>query len=372
MGVEAWASTLLLLALLSFVLLLVMNLRVGLVSFWGKPVKSAKTSAVKEAPFWMCASPLALAALGLSFGFFPGPFESTLAPALAGSIYPSPLSVDVKLWFGWNAKALLGLSLSLMSLMIGLFLLKRFKLWKQWYRAVLDQVWDAADVFEAFLKRNQMQLEKLSDRFAERSRSTYLIAFFSFLFVMIAWRGSDLGLGHQRLLFNSSPFILMIGLASTLAAAIAMSHRSLVSVALVLGVLGASVGLIFAYYGAVDLALTQVLVELLMAVVFALMISKAKDLPPIHKEKRIYLRLLLSMAVGALFFWMSSMAPTNYDSFETARFYQENAFAQAQGANTVNVILVDFRALDTLNEALVVLVAALGISALLSKWKAAE
>jgi multisubunit Na+/H+ antiporter MnhB subunit len=109
-----------------------------------------------------------------------------------------------------------------------------------------------------------------------------------------------------------------------------------------------------------------------MAVVFALMISKAKDLPPIHKEKRIYLRLLLSMAVGALFFWMSSMAPTNYDSFETARFYQENAFAQAQGANTVNVILVDFRALDTLNEALVVLVAALGISALLSKWKAAE
>jgi multicomponent Na+:H+ antiporter subunit A len=46
-------------------------------------------------------------------------------------------------------------------------------------------------------------------------------------------------------------------------------------------------------------------------------------------------------------------------------FYEANSFTEAYGRNIVNVILVDFRALDTLGEIAVVATAALAIVALL-------
>jgi len=48
-----------------------------------------------------------------------------------------------------------------------------------------------------------------------------------------------------------------------------------------------------------------------------------------------------------------------------ASYFVENSWTQAQGRNVVNVILVDFRALDTLGEITVLAVAAIGIYALL-------
>jgi multicomponent Na+:H+ antiporter subunit A len=50
---------------------------------------------------------------------------------------------------------------------------------------------------------------------------------------------------------------------------------------------------------------------------------------------------------------------------ETKRFYAENAYTLAKGKNIVNVILVDFRALDTLVEITVLAIAALGVFGLL-------
>jgi multicomponent Na+:H+ antiporter subunit A len=46
-------------------------------------------------------------------------------------------------------------------------------------------------------------------------------------------------------------------------------------------------------------------------------------------------------------------------------FYVENALPLAHGSNIVNVILVDFRALDTLGEITVLVIAAIGVVALL-------
>jgi len=46
-------------------------------------------------------------------------------------------------------------------------------------------------------------------------------------------------------------------------------------------------------------------------------------------------------------------------------YFADNSLLLANGRNVVNVILVDFRALDTLGEITVLAVAALGVSALL-------
>ena len=46
-------------------------------------------------------------------------------------------------------------------------------------------------------------------------------------------------------------------------------------------------------------------------------------------------------------------------------FFAENSYVAANGRNIVNVILVDFRGLDTLGEITVLLIAALGVFSLL-------
>ena len=47
------------------------------------------------------------------------------------------------------------------------------------------------------------------------------------------------------------------------------------------------------------------------------------------------------------------------------RYFAENSVLMAHGRNIVNVILVDFRALDTMGEITVLATAALGVRALL-------
>ncbi|MCH5596726.1 hydrogen gas-evolving membrane-bound hydrogenase subunit E [Niabella ginsengisoli] len=49
----------------------------------------------------------------------------------------------------------------------------------------------------------------------------------------------------------------------------------------------------------------------------------------------------------------------------TSDFYGDNAYKMAKGKNVVNVILVDFRGIDTLFETVVLSIAAIGVYNLL-------
>jgi multicomponent Na+:H+ antiporter subunit A len=76
---------------------------------------------------------------------------------------------------------------------------------------------------------------------------------------------------------------------------------------------------------------------------------------------------LIALGVGvvmaALTLGVTAMdAPT-----DTADFYLEQSYPAAQGRNVVNTILVDFRALDTLGEVLVIALAGLGVLVLLGR-----
>lgn len=50
---------------------------------------------------------------------------------------------------------------------------------------------------------------------------------------------------------------------------------------------------------------------------------------------------------------------------ETSMFFAENVYKLGKGKNVVNVILVDFRAFDTMVEGIVLAIAALGVFSLL-------
>ena len=74
--------------------------------------------------------------------------------------------------------------------------------------------------------------------------------------------------------------------------------------------------------------------------------------------------LTLALAAGALMTALVLVGtPENFPP--TSAYFVENSVPQGHGRNVVNVILVDFRGLDTLGEITVLSVAAVGVYALL-------
>jgi multicomponent Na+:H+ antiporter subunit A len=131
-----------------------------------------------------------------------------------------------------------------------------------------------------------------------------------------------------------------------------------------LGFIGASAALIFVLFGAPDVALTQLLVETLTLVIISFVLWR---LPPLKRDPRPawekIAALTLSLAVGGLAAVLTlSTLSGDLDPKLTA-YFAENSLKLAHGRNIVNVILVDFRALDTLGE--IVVVAGAALSALI-------
>ena len=135
--------------------------------------------------------------------------------------------------------------------------------------------------------------------------------------------------------------------------------------ALLLGSVGYGMALLFVVQGAPDLALTQFAIETLSVVLFLLVLRRLPDrferrMAPIGRA----LRLAVSGAVG-LFVLVMAIAAAGA---RTAAPVSDEMVARAEpdggGSNVVNVILVDFRGLDTLGELTVLVVAAIGAAAL--------
>jgi multicomponent Na+:H+ antiporter subunit A len=140
---------------------------------------------------------------------------------------------------------------------------------------------------------------------------------------------------------------------------------------LFLGAVGYGVAILFVLQGAPDLALTQLLIETLSLVIFALVLRSLPDRftrRPVRASR--VLRGVVAGGVGLLVTVFALFAGANRTAEPVGTEYLARAYTEAEGRNVVNVILVDFRALDTLGEIVVLLVAALGIVALVQASRA--
>ena len=167
------------------------------------------------------------------------------------------------------------------------------------------------------------------------------------------------------LVLAESPLQVAVGAIVVGAALGAALVRRRMSAVLLLGAVGYGVAVLFVLQGAPDLALTQMLVETLSLAVFVLVLRRL----PVdfgHHPWRLGQGLRVAISVGVGLFvggalLMSSAART--DGTAAAEFLAR-AKPEGGGSNVVNVILTDFRALDTFGEITVLLVAAIGISLL--------
>jgi multicomponent Na+:H+ antiporter subunit A len=123
--------------------------------------------------------------------------------------------------------------------------------------------------------------------------------------------------------------------------------------------------LLFAIYSAPDLALTQIMVESLIVVLLVLLLRRLPTIRKLGGPGARAGRSALALAGGVLMAFVTLAASSVTLPGDASSFFAEASWPLAKGRNVVNVILVDFRALDTFGEIAVVAGAAIGVVALL-------
>ncbi len=316
-----------------------------------------------EGPWPMLLGPVTLGALGLLFGLLPGISAYYLIePAVAAVMGAPDVGGRVKLWAGFN----LPLLLSLVTFGLGyLIYLKHQGLRERLARIEakspdLDASWDVfLDKFMGFTK---LQTKLIQTGVLRQYMFATFAVFALTVFVTLMARdvgGLTLGLGGLGFMEWGVALLIIAGTVLVLLT----SSRIVALVGL--GVVGIGVALIFIMYSAPDVAITQLLVELLVVVLLALAFLKMPNLDPTGVQKHNFANAVLAIAVGGLTTTVLLLVVDQPFDRRLTEFFEAASWTQAFGRNIVNVILVDFRTLDTFGEIAVVLVAALGAFALL-------
>ena len=168
-----------------------------------------------------------------------------------------------------------------------------------------------------------------------------------------------------------SPLQVVVGLLILAAALGATVMRNRLAAVLLVGVTGYGCGTIFAFHGAPDLALTQFLVETLTLVIFVLVLrtlpAEADSVPTSGATGCRAPRSHSPSAQPSRRWRCYAMAART--GTPIAELLPDAAYFRGHGANTVNVLLVDIRAWDTLGEVSVLLVAATGVASLVFRHR---
>ncbi|WP_323674905.1 hydrogen gas-evolving membrane-bound hydrogenase subunit E [Halorubellus sp. PRR65] len=169
-------------------------------------------------------------------------------------------------------------------------------------------------------------------------------------------------------LFPVRPPKLAVWLVLALAgvgAAMVVRANSHVSGVLTLSILGFMVAIFYILSKAPDLALTQLVVETLVLVIFLLVLDRLPAFYGKVKRSTAIQDSVLSVAVGATVATTVLLATAGSPD-SIAQYFVEVAYPEGGGSNIVNIILVDFRAFDTMGEIAVVSMAALSIITLVA------
>ncbi len=315
-----------------------------------------------EAPAALWIGPSLLAFLGLLGGILPGPFVPVLSAAASATL-GWDYEVYLALWHGFDP--MLILSAAAVAGGIGLYaargrLLSLRSRWghlgargpASWYDAGMKQL--------VYLARAQTRL--LQSGYLRIYILTIVVATLAAAgFALLRGEGVRLGAPLSGARFYE---LCLAGLVLIAAGATVRSRSRLAAVAS-LGVVGYGIALIFILRGAPDLAMTQFIIETVTVILFVLALH---HLPPYSRVSTRGSRArdaAVALLAGGLMAGFVLITAAGKRLPPISGYFAETSVPMAHGRNIVNVILVDFRGLDTLGEITVLAVAGIGAYALL-------
>nr|BBJ04825.1 Na(+)/H(+) antiporter subunit A [Marinobacter nauticus] len=363
-----WSGVLLFVTVASAMLIVGVAGLVAIKPFFGAKGDTPKTP--HEAPFGMLIGPAVLTIIALVFGLLPFIPENALLTAAVASVYGAPVDFYLALWHGINAP----LMLSAASLVVGLLL---FKAWPRIQPTLYainyagGRVGPEAGYFK-FMEWITVVASWQTRMLQNGVLGIYMLVMIAVTFGLAGYTMLDQYGVHFTLNLADSHFYEW-GIALLLVASAAFAsgtHSRLGSVAS-MGVLGFGVALTFILFSAPDLGITQLLVETLTVILLVLVLFKLPEFVNLSTPFQRYRDLAVAI-FGGVVITLMILAVLDIQYFESiSSYYVENSAPLAYGRNIVNVILVDFRALDTLGEIFVLALAALGVFSML-KLKAED
>ena len=359
------------------------SLRFTVDVFFGPPATDLPQQP-HEPPHWMRMPAELLVLACLVVGIFPawsvGQFLDAAALSVVGGELPH---FSLAVWHGLNTPFLMSL-LAMLGGMAMYLLLRHYRSLGQVDAPVLMHRINGKRLFDGSLARLTLAGRK-GRRFMETRRLQWQMLWLTSAALAAGslpmW-SKGLYVGDRASLALAPAFAILwgVGAGCAVAAAWQAKYHRMAALAL-MGGTGLCACITFLWFSAPDLALTQLVVEIVTTV---LILLGLRWLPKRHASLRLpnkaerrgtrwrRLRdLLLSVGAGtgmALLAWAMMSRPFPES---TSIFFLERALTEGGGSNVVNVMLVDFRGFDTFGEIVVLGIVALTVYALLRRFRPA-
>ncbi len=349
-------------AIITNVALLFAGFLAGIKPFAGKLPKAYAKVHLPPAAMWV--PPMILAVLGMLFGMIPPLVDGPLIKPIVSALTLRTPDFHLHLWHGFNV--VLALSVATIATGIALY----------FFIKPSEALLGRATRFEAISPHSLVRglgrgvtwfSEKWTNFLQNGYLRYYLITILSFLTLLLAYRlflGVEIYVDASTL---SEITIYEAIIVTIMASAIIFTvfTKSRLAAVAAMGVVGYSFCLIFLFYSAPDLAMTQFSIDTLTVILFVLVIYNLPKYLNLSETRDRIRDGLLALVFGALISVLTLEVLNETVEKDISTYYAEQAYLLGKGKNVVNVILVDFRGFDTMVEITVLAIAALGVFSLL-------
>jgi multicomponent Na+:H+ antiporter subunit A len=351
----SWFPWLLALIVLASILLGLAGLLAGVLPFRGEV---ARPTRAHDPPWPLWLPPLVLGTSGLLAGIAPSMLDGPLSSA-ATAIAGVPVAVSLSVWHGVTPPLLLSV-LTLAA--VGFAYLQ--------HDAVRTRTWTprrgTEDLYDGALSALNAVSRVIAPPLHSASLRTYVMVIVVTAMVI---GGTALvtspGLGSavpRTSITAHDALIVFVIIAGAIAATVAQSTMAAV---LALGAVGYGVATMFLSFGAPDLAMTQFSVETLTVLIYVLVFRHFRTLGALSPRLVRARDALIAAGIGTFVGGLLLSVATTETAPRLREYFAGFGPTLGHGRNIVNVILVDFRAFDTLAEITVLATAAIGVRALL-------
>ena len=316
-----------------------------------------------DPPIGFLAAPVILSGLSIVLGFLAPlldivlvPYAKTAPPATPGVPAPEHIA-HLALWHGFEPA--LWVSLGTIVVGAGVFALTR----RVAPRRMIP--FTAADVYNATL-RGVARLSVITTSLTQRGSLPLYVG--TIFVVFIAAEGTVLLAGDEwraQLDAYQTPAQLVVAPVMIIAGIVATRARKRYTGVVLVSATGLGMVVLFATSGAPDLALTQILVETVTLVAFALVLRRIPSRLGEHNASVApILRAVLGIGTGLTMALVAIVATGARTAERVSTAWPALAYELGHGKNVVNVALVDLRGWDTMGELSVLIVAATGVASL--------
>jgi multicomponent Na+:H+ antiporter subunit A len=310
-------------------------------------------------PAWgLWLGPVILAALGLLSGVVPVLIERALVAPMVLAVSGEEMEGHLALWHGLG----MPLYLSAATFLIGFVLYRALDAIRDFLDRIEENVPRTEAWYDGFLSGIGLLARETTYTVQNGHMTSYLRRTFAALGIAL-WVALYAG-SRSWPAFRLSPEFIDWAICALITASIVVVLRtqSRLTAILALGGIGAGIAIIFVVYGAVDVAMTQLFVEILVVIFMAIAMARLPQTGPV--PFRLGNALVAGLLGVGTTLTLLLVLGTPLD-LSLTEFFEENSYDVALGRNIVNVILVDFRGLDTMGETSVIAIAAIAAYAVL-------